>query len=82
MRPRPDGHGPKLTDVKGRLKAVLDRVWRYGVRLKSDYAREHADVIAMAASMSLITTKIGEGTFALTWHITIKGQQWLAEQET
>lgn len=29
----------------------------------------------------MITTKVGTAKFANSWHITIKGQSWLAEQD-
>jgi hypothetical protein len=64
-----------------RLNALLQRAWRNPIRVKSDYARDNADVIGMAASLQLITTKVGQAKFASAWHITIKGQSWLAEQD-
>jgi hypothetical protein len=51
------------------------------VRLKSDFARREADIIAMAASLQLITTKVGNQRFANTWHITSKGLHWLNEKD-
>lgn len=44
-------------------------------------ARKEADVIAMAASLSLITTKVGPQRFAKTWLITSKGLNWLNEKD-
>ena len=64
-----------------RLKQVLRECWREHVRVKSDYARKEADIIAMAASMRLITTKVGQQRFAKTWLITSKGLTWLNEKE-
>jgi hypothetical protein len=55
--------------------------WRETVRLKGDYAREHADVVGMAASLQMITTKVGASKFANAWHITNKGLSWLNERE-
>jgi hypothetical protein len=49
------------------------------VRVKSDYAREHAEIVAMAASLNMITTKTGSNQFALSWLITNKGLSWLNE---
>lgn len=51
------------------------------MRVKSDVARKEADIIAMAASLQLITTKVGAQRFAKTWHITTKGLTWLNEKE-
>jgi hypothetical protein len=44
-------------------------------------ARKEADVIAMAASLQLITTKVGAQRYAKTWLITSKGLTWLNEKE-
>ena len=68
-------------DALGRLHRVLRGVWREQVRVKSDFARKEADVIAMAASLQLITTKVGAQRFAKTWLITSKGLTWLNEKD-
>ncbi len=68
-------------DALGRLHRVLRGVWREQVRVKSDLARKEADVIAMAASLQLITTKVGAQRFAKTWLITSKGLTWLNEKD-
>jgi hypothetical protein len=49
--------------------------------VKSDFARKEADIFAMAASLQLITTKVGAQRFANAWHITTKGLTWLNERE-
>ncbi|MBW7970978.1 hypothetical protein [Bradyrhizobium sp. BR 10289] len=49
--------------------------------MKSDVARREADIIAMAASMQLITTKVRRDRFTKTWLITSRGLQWLNEKE-
>lgn len=64
-----------------RLRHLLKECWREHVRIKSDYARKEADIVAMAASLQLITTKVGKQRFAKTWHITTKGLTWLNEKE-
>jgi hypothetical protein len=68
-------------DALARLRKVLRGVYREKVRVKSDYARKEADIIAMAASLQLITTKVGAQRFAKTWLITSKGLTWLNEEE-
>lgn len=68
-------------DALGRLHKVLRAVWREQVRVKSDFARKEADVIAMAASLQLISTKVGAQRFAKTWLITSKGLTWLTEKD-
>ena len=73
--------GETHTDVEERLHRALKACWRENVRVKSDFARKEADIIAMAASLQLITTKIGKQRFAKTWLITSKGLTWLNEEE-
>jgi endonuclease/exonuclease/phosphatase (EEP) superfamily protein YafD len=68
-------------DPLDRLNKVLRAIWREQVRVKSDMARKEADVIAMAASLQLITTKVGAQRYAKTWLITSKGLKWLDEKE-
>lgn len=58
--------GQTLTDV-------LRRAWRKPFKLKSDYARDNAHFIAMAASDGFITTRIAAGLYGHVWHITPKG---------
>lgn len=73
MSPKPD--------PEKRLAELLDRVWCQAVSVKSNYARDHADVVAMAASLHMITTKTGVSTFASAWNITNTGLTWLNERE-
>lgn len=51
------------------------------VRVKADYARKHADIIGMAASMQMISTRIGPNVYGSTWNVTGKGLAWLNEKE-
>lgn len=63
------------TDNKSCLKIidVLDRAWRKPFKTKSDFAREHADVVAMAASDGFITTKLAVGLYQRIWVLTPAG---------
>jgi hypothetical protein len=70
-----------MPTVDQRLRTVLRSVWRETVRVKSDFARTNADIIGMAASLQLITTKVGPSTFAGAWQITSKGLVWLNEKD-
>ena len=69
------------TDPEVRLAALLDRVWREKVSVKSDYARSNAEIVAMAASLHMLTTKTGVSTFASAWQITQTGLTWLQEAQ-
>jgi hypothetical protein len=62
-----------------RVNAVLKRAWLVGFRTKSNFAREFADEVAIAASLGLISTKIGKDQFDKTWHITRKGLDYIGE---
>jgi hypothetical protein len=73
MSPRPD--------LETRLAELLLRVWNEKVSVKSDYARANADVVAVAASLQLITTQVGVGSFARAWNISTRGLSWLNERE-
>lgn len=70
-----------MSDLEQRLLQFLKDTHRAPVKLKSDYARANADIVAAAASLQLATTKLGPGTFGRTWLITSKGLTWLAEKE-
>lgn len=63
--------GPKLID--GMLFETLKTIWRYNVTTKSEFAREHADYVAMAASMGFVSTRITEDVYGRQWQITSRG---------
>lgn len=56
-------------------------MWRYRFSVKSTYARTNAEIVAMAASLHMLTTKTGVSTFASEWQITNTGLSWLNEKE-
>lgn len=58
---------------------VLRQAWLHGFRTKSNFARDHADEVAIAASLGLISTTIGKNLFDRTWRITRKGMDYLEE---
>jgi len=57
--------------------AVLKGAWRSGFTTKSDFAREHADYVAMAACLGLITTRITLDVWGREWQISAKGLHML-----
>lgn len=67
----PASRGQKLIDHN--LKNTLLTVWQTNVTTKSDFAREWADYIAMAASMGLITTRVAGEVYSRHWQITSYG---------
>lgn len=71
--------GPTHIDM--RIDDVLRKAWLQGFRTKSDFARNYANEVAVAASLGLISTKIGAERFDKSWHITRKGLGYLQESE-
>jgi len=56
---------------------VLAKARTAPFRTKSDFARENADFIGMAASDGFITTRIATGFYGRDWLITAAGIQHL-----
>lgn len=75
--------GPKPTkaEPEARLRELLAEVRRYGLRVKADYSRANAEIVAMAASLQLISTKVGKNSFAQAWQITTKGLTYINEKD-
>lgn len=69
----------KEASVNERLLPVLDEAWRYGFAVSSNFARANAELVGMAASLQLITTRVTKDVFSREWQITSKGLRWLNE---
>lgn len=67
----------KLETTGKTLTEALARAWNTPFTTKSDFARENANLIAMAASDGFITTRIATGLYGRTWQITAAGLQHL-----
>ena len=52
---------------------VLDRAWRQPFSISGDFSRKGAFYVAIAASEGLITTNVGDETYAHKWIITEYG---------
>jgi hypothetical protein len=52
---------------------VVHEAWITGFTTKSDFAREFADFVAMAASMGFITTRINSQVYGKQWQVTSRG---------
>jgi hypothetical protein len=63
------------------LSIIVAEAWKRGIAISGDFAREHAALVGMAASMQLITTWSGADTYSHRWQVTTKGLRWLNEQE-
>jgi chromosome segregation and condensation protein ScpB len=58
---------------------LLEHAWSKGFTIMSDYAQRHMELVAMAASLQLITTRVNKDVFSREWQITAKGLRWLNE---
>lgn len=54
---------------------IIDRAWRKPFTVKSDFAREGALQVAIAASQGFITTNIDDETWGKHWLVTPYGQE-------
>jgi hypothetical protein len=61
------------------LLQLLDMAWQDGFSIQSNFARNNAELVAMAASLQLITTRVNRDVFSREWQITVKGHKWLNE---
>ena len=61
------------------LYVVLDRAWRRPFTVSSQFARQGAFYVAIAASEGMITTNCGEDTWGNRWLITEYGMETKGE---
>jgi hypothetical protein len=65
--------------MPSRLKHLLHQVYIKPMAIQSNVARRDAALVAMAASMGLITTQISSHEFGRDWRITNRGLLLLNE---
>ena len=63
------------------LYAVLFKAWKGGFSTRSRFSRSEADMVAVAATELLITTKLSEEMWGNQWLITEDGLQYMKELE-
>ena len=63
------------------LKRLLHHVYIKPMAIQSNVARRDAALVAMAASMGLITTQISSQQFGRDWRITNRGLLLLNEED-
>jgi hypothetical protein len=73
--------GKIVTEHEHHLRVVLRRAWRTGFTVQSDFARRHAEYVALAASKGLISTRDSGNTYTRNWQITVPGLSWLGATE-
>lgn len=63
--------------------AVLERAWKLGITLQSDFYRTNSVAVALCASLGHISTIDHEGNYGNVWRITHAGLKQLhLEMET
>lgn len=67
----------ELQPNETRLASVVMMAHLQPFRTKSDFAREQADYVAIAASIGLISVALGAFTFNREWRVTSKGLRYL-----
>jgi hypothetical protein len=66
--------------IEANICQVLKEAWQKGFTTKSDFAREFADYVSIAACMGWVTTRIfPPDVWGSTWQITSKGLLALEE---
>lgn len=71
--------GRKL--IEDKLGPIVYKAWSEGFSVSSNFARQYAGHVGMAASMQLITTRITKNVYGSVWQITAKGIRVLNELE-
>ena len=81
-----DEHGPKPTELDVETEIALLAMyeclvesWATGFTTKSKFARESANIVAVAATEGLLTTRLDEEVWGNRWMITEKGMQFMKE---
>lgn len=81
-----DEHGQTPTELDENTEIallamyeVLIESWAGGFTTKSKFAREAANIIAVAATEGLITTRLEEEVWGNRWMITEKGMNFMKE---
>jgi len=67
--------------MEERLAQVVTEAWLRGFTVKSDFARKFAELVAMGASLQLISTRISKDLYGNEWQVTVKGLKWLNEMK-
>lgn len=71
----------ELTPIENRLVDIVLEARKRHFSVQSDFARTNAVMVAMAASMGFITTKIHSNVYGPEWMTTAGGLRFLGEFE-
>lgn len=67
--------------METKLAIVVNEAWTRGFTVKSTFARSYAELVAAAASLQLISTRINRDLYGNEWQVTVKGLKWLNEMK-
>lgn len=70
----------RSSTIDKRLFTVVLEAYKRSFSVQSDYARAEAELVAMAASMGLISTKVHNNVYSRDWRPTARGLLWLEKQ--
>jgi|DEB0MinimDraft_3_1074331.scaffolds.fasta_scaffold01359_14 hypothetical protein len=76
-----DGLDFNTIDSLQKIYKVLHRAWEQGFTTKSKFARDQANLIAIAAGEGFITTRLGEEVWGNNWLLTDAGADFMVEIE-
>lgn len=63
------------------LNLALEKAWKGGIALQSQFFRDNPKVVALAASLGFITSVEPSGNFGGVWRITPSGCSILFQQK-
>lgn len=70
----------RSSSIDKRLFIVVLEAYKRSFSVQSDYARAEAELVAMAASLGLISTKVHNNIYSRDWRPTARGLLWLEKQ--
>ena len=65
--------GMSTAEPKQKLNDILRQAWQAPFSTKSDFARANANLVALAASQGLISTRVGRETYGTKWLLAPAG---------
>lgn len=71
----------RISPLDDGLTDVVHEAYVRSFTVKSDYARNNAAFVAMAASLGLISTRVTKGVYSFEWRPTGTGLALLRERD-
>ena len=67
--------------IDDKLFEVVLEAYKRSFSVQSNYARDNAEHVAMAASLGYISTKVHNNVYSRDWRPTVKGLTWLTAMD-